>query len=315
MSGAWNELSEKIETIIAPANGVIGVCVRDIATGTEIGVRLDEPFPMASVSKTPILVTAYRLSEAGQFDLKERIELTDERRCFGSGILNYFDNGLQPTLRDLMHLMIIVSDNAATDIVLEKAGGAAAVTATMRDLGLTGIRVDRTIRELLTAYFVELHPELEGMRYGQWKEKEAAIPDLKTRSENIPDVREAVNRAAADRDLSTPRDMARLNAMIAKDECASPESCAGIREILERQQLNSRLPRHLPPFQKIPHKTGTLGVGAVVNDAGILYYGGEPAAAIAIFCRDMQDPTQQTEIRMADIARAVWDYYDATGKG
>ena len=103
MNDAWKALSETIETIIAPANGVIGVGVRDIATGDEIGVRLDEPFPMASVSKTPILVAAYRLVDAGTLDLKERIELTDERRCFGSGILNYFDNGLQPTLRDLMH--------------------------------------------------------------------------------------------------------------------------------------------------------------------------------------------------------------------
>lgn len=305
------ELIERIESLIAPADGVIGCCVRDLETGIEIGTRLDEGFPMASVCKIPILVAAFRLSEAGRLDLSERVELTDERRCFGSGLLNFFECGLNPTLRDLLHLMIVVSDNAATDMILERAGGPAGVTSMMRDLGIEAIRVDRSIQDLIGAYFIALEPRLEGMRYGQWDDFAAAIPGLAERSEDLDAIREAVEISTAGRDLSSPRAMARLCAMIARDECASPDSCAEMLKIMERQQLNGRLPRHLPAFWKFPHKTGTLGSGAVVNDAGILYRAGSPVAAVAVFCREMRDPVARTETRMADVGRAVWDWYDA----
>lgn len=304
------ELQKTIEKLVAPAEGVIGVCVQDVETGEAVGIRIDDPFPMASVCKTPILVTAYRQVDAGTLDLAERLELTDERRGFGSGLLNFFDSGLQPTLRDLLHLMIIVSDNAATDLVLGRIGGPATVTKTMRELGLEAIRVDRTIAQLLGDYFTALEPQLEGMRYGEWNDRKAAIAGLEERSEDLEIVREAVNTASADRDLSSPRDMARLCTLIAQDQCATPESCSAMRDILGRQQLNGRLPRHLPAYWRFPHKTGTLGSGAVVNDAGILYQKGRPVATVAVFCQNMRDPIHQTETRLAEIGRAVWDHYD-----
>jgi Beta-lactamase class A len=302
-------LGADIDAILADAKGVIGVCVRDLATGEEVGTLPDEPFPMASVSKVPILVAAYRRAEEGALDLAERVTLTDACRGFGSGLLNFFDSGLNPTVRDLLHLMIIVSDNAATDLVLERVGGPAAVTAVMRDLGITDIRVDRTIAQLLGDYFIALDPGLEGMRYGEWDARCDGIEGLRERSEDLEVVREAVNRATEGRDLSSPHAMARLCALIAQDGCASAESCAAMRDILGRQQLNGRLPRHLPAFWRFPHKTGTLGSGAVVNDAGILYHHGEPVAAVAAFCRDMRDPVSDTETRLARVGRAVWDHY------
>lgn len=310
MQQDWVSLTETIERLTGAVRGTIGVCVRDLATGDEVGVHLDDGFPMASVCKVPILVTAYRQVDAGVLDLTDRIALTDARRGFGSGLLNFFDSGLNPTLRDLLHLMIIVSDNAATDMILERIGGPSVVTATMRDLGLTQIHVDRTIAELLGDYFTVLEPGLAGMRYGEWDARKATLPNLAERSENLEAVREAVKQAAAERDLSTPRDMAQLCAQIAKDECASPESCAAMRDILGRQQLNGRLPRHLPAFWRFPHKTGTLGSGTVVNDAGILYRAGKPIASVAVFCQEMCDPIYETETRLADLGRAVWDHYD-----
>jgi beta-lactamase class A len=307
------QLVLSLERIIGSARGLIGVTVRDLETGEESGIRQDDPFPMASVCKVPILVAAYRLVDAGTLDLTERIMLTEERRGFGSGMLNYFDNGLNPTLRDLLHLMIIVSDNAATDMVLERIGGASVVTAAMRDLGITDIRVDRTIAQLLGDYFTALDPGLEGMRYGEWETRKAGLPGLAEKGEDLEVIREAVNVAAAGRDLSSPRAMARLCAQIARDECATPDSCAAMRDILGRQQLNGRLPRHLPAFSRLPHKTGTLGSGAVVNDSGILYGKGQPVAAISVFCQDMRDPFHETETRFAEIGRAVWNYYHAAG--
>lgn len=304
-------LRTRIEAIVADADGTIGCAVRDLADGTEIGVRLDDGFPMASVCKVPILVAAYRRVDAGTLSISDRIPLDDAHRTAGSGVLNYFDSGLNSTLRDLLHLMIIVSDNAATDLVLDRIGGPAAVTATLRELGLDAIRVDRSIANLLGDYFIALDPSLAGMRYGEWDARVAAVPGLKERSNDLAVVRDAVNVAASGRDLSSPRAMGRLLGQIARNECATPESCAGMLEILGRQQLNGRLPRQLPAFSKFPHKTGTLGSGAVVNDAGVLFLAGAPVAAVAVFCTDMRDPIAVTETRLAEIGRAVHNHFSA----
>jgi beta-lactamase class A len=309
-------LESRITEIAAAVHGRIGICVHDITTGWEFGFRPDEPLPMASVCKVPILVAAYRAAERGEIDLRERVEVYATDRCFGSGLLNGMDTGLNPTLRDLLFLMIAVSDNAATDLILRRVPPVR-VRGVMKDLGLPDIRVDRPIAHLLGDYFTALHPSLEGMRYGEWEARRDAVPDLKERSENLNTVREAVNTCTGTsdtepgRDTSPARQMARLLARIGRRDGARPESCDGMLDILGRQVLNSRLPRHLPPFTRFPHKTGTLGSGAVVNDTGILYRDGKPVASIAVLSRDVRDPLHETETRLAEIGRAVYDHYFA----
>lgn len=295
-------------------HGRFGVCLRDLKSGEEIGVRMDEPLPMASVCKIPILVAAYRRHEAGGLDLAERVTFTEANRCLGSGLFNAFDPGIQPTLHDLLLMMIVVSDNAATDLILDRLTPAA-VTQTMRDLGLPGIRVDRPIRDLLGDIMIALDPRLAGIRYGEWDALCEKHPDLKEKGENLEEARRAVNEAASDRDTATPRDMARLCAQIALRQCAAPESCEAMLDILDKQQLNTRLPRDLPAFVKFPHKTGTLGSGAVVNDAGILYIQEEPVAALALLSRDVRNPIHETCAVHARIGRAVYDYYANLSEG
>lgn len=302
-------LQTEIEDIVGEIDGRVGVCVRDLASGAESGVRLDEPLPMASVCKIPILVAAFRKHEAGQLDLAERVAFTEGHRCFGSGLLNAFDPGLKPTIHDLLLLMIVISDNAATDLALARAGGPVGVTEAMRALGRDSIRVDRTIAGLLGDFFSALDPSLAGMKYGEWDARCAAVEGLKERSEDLDAVREAVNRTAGERDTATVRDMARLCAQIARNECAGAASCAAMIDILNKQQLNGRLPKRLPAFTKFPHKTGTLGSGAVVNDVGILYKKGEPVASVAVLSRDNRTLLHDTEHALARLGRAVYDYY------
>lgn len=305
---ALEALQTELETLVASVQGHMGVCVRDLASEAEIGVRLDEPLPMASTCKIPILATAYRHKDEGKLDLSERVEITEETRCWGSGLFNAFDIGLRPTLHDLLLMMIVVSDNAATDLVLQRLG-ADEVTRTMEALGLPHIRVHRTIARLIGDYYVALEPGLAEMQFGEWDAYCAKIPGLKERGRDLDVIREAVNRSASDQDVATVRDMARLCTQIAQNTCASPESCAGMLDILNKQVLNGRLPRHLPAFTRFPHKTGTLGSGAVVNDAGILYIEETPVAAIAILSRDVRNPISETETVMAQIGRAVYDHY------
>src|SRR5437660_983102 len=112
---------------VAGVNGEMGISVVDVETGDSVGLDDSKYFPMASVCKTPILVACYRKVERGEVNLGKRVEITASAKTAGSGLLNYMDAGLRPTLRDLLLLMIVVSDNAATDLVLSAIGGPAAV--------------------------------------------------------------------------------------------------------------------------------------------------------------------------------------------
>lgn len=304
----FSSLQQLLKQAIAPIAGVMGVCIHDVASGRELGVRLDEPLPMASICKLPILVAAYREHDAGRLDLAERVTIARDHHCLGSGILNFFDVGLRPTIHDLLLLMIVVSDNAATDLVLERVPPRQ-VTSAMRELGLPSIQVDRTLRELLNNVFTTLDPRLEGLTTATWRDQVDGNPEMRAAAEDLNELRHAVNQATRDRDVATPRAIARLLAQIATDRCADAGSCQSMRDILNEQQLNARLPRDLPAFSKLPHKTGTFGAGAVVNDAGILMLHGDPVATIAVLSRDLRSPKYETEAALARVGRIVFDHY------
>src|SRR5687767_3149172 len=98
--------------------GRAGVWVKHLTTGEEAGVRADEVFNSASVIKMPVLVLAFEMAERGQLSLSERVTLTAEDVRSGSGIFRHFDAGLQPTFRDVLHQMVMTSDNTGTDIAI-----------------------------------------------------------------------------------------------------------------------------------------------------------------------------------------------------
>jgi beta-lactamase class A len=308
----FNDIQPQIEEIVAGVDGLLGVCVLDLQSGLTAGVRIHEPLPMASTCKVPILVAAYRAVDTGHLDLEARIELNDTRWCFGSGLFNSFRRGLQPTLYDCLLMMIVVSDNLATDTILEYVAPQD-VTAAMRDLGLQDIRVDRTIGQLIGDWFTALDPRCAGLTYPQWEEFKARFPEIDAKCSDLDLCRQAVNTACRDRDTATPSAMCQLLALIARDGCAAPASCAEIRKIMDTQQLHTRLPRWLPASARLPHKTGTLGSGAVVNDVGILYLKETPLAAIACLSADVRTPICDTSDAIGRIGRLVYDHYHAQG--
>jgi beta-lactamase class A len=117
-----SRLQSRLQELSDAFPGVMGVAVRDLKTGEEISINGDRLFPMASVYKVPIMVEVFRQIEAKKFSLDDRIELGDEHRTLGSGALTLLSNGLKPTVKDLITLMIVLSDNEATDILLKKVG-------------------------------------------------------------------------------------------------------------------------------------------------------------------------------------------------
>ncbi len=286
----------------------MGVAIQDVTTGVEIGIALDDLFPMASVCKTPILVEAYRRVDAGQLALKERIEITRETRVPGSGLLNFFEEGLRPCLRDLLLLMIVVSDNSATDLVLGAVDGPQSVTSAMRGLGLDNIRLDRTIQQLLHDIHVAIDPAAEGLTFHQFRALLDSDEELEARFRDTERAFTAIQMVTTGQDVASPRDVARLYGQIARSECASPESCFAILETLERQQLRGRLPRNLPLNTRCCHKTGTLGNGNVCNDSGLIYVGDRPIA-VAVLSKDVKQDPAETNTAIAKIGRIVYDHF------
>jgi len=108
-------LEQRLQAIVVKSRGVWGISVRHIERHESVGIRENERFPMASVFKVPILVELYHQVLQGKIALDERVAWKDPERYFGSGVLQAMQPGLNPTIHDLATLMIIVSDNAATD--------------------------------------------------------------------------------------------------------------------------------------------------------------------------------------------------------
>jgi beta-lactamase class A len=145
-------LERALDAIVTQGSEVaLAAC--NVATGEEVGREAERPMPTASVFKLPLLVEVFRQVEAGALDLLERVTLRAEDVVMGSGILRDFAPGLQPTLRDLAMMMIVVSDNGATNLLLDRVGGPERVNATMREMGLPSIVVHRRIAfgEITTA--------------------------------------------------------------------------------------------------------------------------------------------------------------------
>lgn len=295
-------LRPRLQELADAFPGVLGVAVRDIKTGEEISINGDRPFPMASVYKVPIMVEVFRQIEAKKFSLDDRIELGDEHRTLGSGVLTLLSNGLKPAIKDLVTLMIVLSDNEATDILLKKVG-AENVTATMRSMGLNNIRVDRTTFELIRDYVGFMDENARGKTYKE-------IIAMSATRRVTPEKQAEAEREFAKvmKDVSSPRDMALLLEKIYKGEAAGRESCQMMMTILGQQMFNQRLPRYLPESSRMAHKTGTIG--STTNDAGVMFVRGNPIA-IAVFTVEKRAPRGEIEELMGRLTRVVYDFFNA----
>jgi beta-lactamase class A len=143
--GTRAQVERALDALVDQAGGELALAAMNLTTGEELTRNDERPMPTASVFKLPLLVEVFRQSETGALDLDERVTFRAEDVVMGSGILRDFSPGLQPTLRDLAMMMVIVSDNSATNLLLDRVGGPQRVNATMRELGLGSIVVHRRI--------------------------------------------------------------------------------------------------------------------------------------------------------------------------
>lgn len=177
---------EDIEGLLKEIPGKTCVYYRNLITGATIGIRERTPMMAASVIKIPILVEAFRQIRTGEHAKEEKYVLQEGDKRPSCGCLNRMHAGLEVTYEDLCNLMIILSDNSATNILIRLLGGMDRINEDLRGMGYETLQVnrllfdkeasDRGVQNYVTA--VEIADMLEKMYRGQMVDSEASADML-----------------------------------------------------------------------------------------------------------------------------------------
>lgn len=136
-------LAGEIEKIARDFDGVMGVAIKDLAGGEEILINADQTFPTGSSIKIPILIELHKQAAAGRYELSETRKILRQNKVGGSGVINLFsEESSQLSLHDLSVLMIVLSDNTATNMLIDQVG-MTNVNRTLDEAGLKNIRLQR----------------------------------------------------------------------------------------------------------------------------------------------------------------------------
>jgi len=231
-------LESNIRRVTNSVNATWGIYIKCLETGEEIAIDADRQMDTMSVIKIPLMAETFHQIEQGKFKLTDRVTLTDAAKQPGTGIIRSLDPGVNLTIKDLLTLMIIVSDNTATDLLYDQVGGTEPVNRLMKEWGLDSIHATG--------------------KADVWFKALRAAPGA-----------EAFHRAAKTPfGLSSPRDMGRLLEKLEKGEAVSKAASTQMLQIMRGQVYSSRLPRYVSGY-RIPHKTGDF-LPYIGNDVGVL---------------------------------------------
>jgi beta-lactamase class A len=218
----------------------------------------------ASVIKIPVMILAYRDADAGRLNLDERYTIRPEDVRRGTGLLQTFAVGLQPTFRDLITEMIITSDNTATDIMIAKVG-LPRVNRMLDSLGYRDTRLRMSVGQTFRAVWEALDPKYSSMTDREVYERGSPNDSLASKRNTafVLDSSKWLGR-------TTAREISRLLEQLERGQLASAQSTTEMRRILRQQLYASRLPQRVRFRVSMGHKTGDwpplLG-----NDVGIMY--------------------------------------------
>lgn len=163
-----------LDALIASFPGRVGVFARHLDRDESYASNADTAMPTASAAKVFILMTYAWQCVDGKLDPDTRREIRPGDRVRGSGVLRYCRPGLAPTLQDLAYLMMTVSDNLATNLLLDVVGGARAVNEALRSLGLGGAEILGPIQfEKFDELFARSTPRALGEAYAVLAEPES----------------------------------------------------------------------------------------------------------------------------------------------
>jgi beta-lactamase class A len=301
---ALQRLRGEVSRAAKSAGGTVGVSAVHLESGRRVSFNGDERFPMVSTYKIPIAFQLLSRVDEGAISLDRMIELRPQDYHPGSGILTDLLNrpGVRLSVRNLLELMLLISDNTATDLLLQLAGGPEAVTTRIRALGIQDMEINRpTVHLIADSEGYGLPPEMEWTPELFPKLSEATTPESRKAS---------LRKFEADlRDTSSPDAMVMLLAKLYQGDGVKSESRALLFDIMERCRTGKgRLKGILPLETVVAHKTGTFT--GMTNDAGVITLPDDAGhVAIAVFVKSSEKGAAAGEQAIAQISRAVYDFF------
>jgi beta-lactamase class A len=231
-------LRAALERTVEGYGGVVGVAVRDLGSGRTVSIRGDEPFPAASLIKVHVLVTLMEEVHAGRVRFEEPITMIDRDRVGGTGVLRQMGSGHRVSVEEAARLMITVSDNVATNLLLDKLD-IRTVWAAMEARGLPRSKIHSKTFRRETSVAMD-----SSVKYGLG--------------------------------VTTPDETMRLFTLLHEGRAVSPALDSVALAILRGTEDGSMLRRWLPDGTPVAHKSGAIDRAR--NDCGILYGPAAPVA-------------------------------------
>ncbi len=272
-------LAGRLEPLAKAHKGKVAVAVKHLDNGETFFLGADEVMPTASLIKFPVMIEVYMQVLEGKIKLSDMVVLRKEDMVQGAGILTYhFSEGATFSLRDAVRLMIVFSDNTATNLVLDKIGIAST-----------------------------------GKRMAEW-----GFPNTKIHAKVFRGSTTSIDPAATKKfglGSTTAREMVGLLEKLHQGKLVSPEACKEMIEHMKKCEDKDKIKRFLPEKIAVAHKTGS--VSDVKTDAGIMYLPSGPVA-ICVLTAENADrryhADNEASILCGRVARAVHDYFakDAT---
>lgn len=279
-AAAGQPLQDLLRARIGGFQGTVSLYARNLDSGVAVGIRDSDPVRTASTIKLPILLTVFDSVARGQAKWTEPLAVTAAEKVSGSGILGTeISDGVQLPLRDVVNLMIVLSDNTATNMILTRFT-ADAVNAYLDKIGIPTTRSLRKIR-------------------GDGSDLKA--PSGWSAAGKLPE------NQKYGLGVSTPRDMVTILEKLERGEIVSPEASREMISILKRCQDNSGIRRRIGDLP-VANKTGSLDM--LRSDVGIVYSkGGRIAMAITVDAMPKIDytPDNAGSILIADLAKILVD--------
>jgi beta-lactamase class A len=301
-------LGRQVTRLAERLGGRVGAAIVHVESGRTVTLKGAERFSMASVYKLPIAIAVLDRVDGGELNLERKLTVKASDLRPNSPLAERRDAvGSVLSVRELIELMMIYSDNSASDLLLSLAGGGEAVTRRLQTLKITGLRVDRPELELLAdGGGVRQLPAASDLTLERFERLLAAVS---------PAAREEAQRQfqSDPRDTATPEAVGRLLVRLQRGDILKPESNRLLLGIMERCATGAkRIPGNLPSGTTVAHKTGTNPGG--YNDAGIVTLPGKAGhLAVAVFVQAPGQPPAERERLIAEIARAGFDYFAGPG--
>src|SRR5829696_3144198 len=245
---AW--LDRRVRAEVSAFKGNVYLYAKNLDTGAVYDFGGDEAVRTASTIKVAVMVEAFARVAEGKAKWSDELVLSKAARYAGSGVLNELTDGLRLSLRDAVTLMMEVSDNTDTNMVLDYLT-AAAVNARMESLGFKQTRIMRRVG-------------------GGGVSKEGQV--------------EANKRFGLGR--TSPREMVLLMEKLERGEVVSPEVSKEMVELLKREQTTNGIWRNL---WRVPKATKSGSLDALRSNVGIIYHP-RGRIALAVTCDDMPEP-------------------------